>query len=83
MQLVKLFCAICCLSWLNCYQIAYACLIDDFGHIQRFLDHNVSSIFILYESSTVFDLEHSQIQEFVSKAGQDNLLVKTFIVRQK
>jgi hypothetical protein len=83
MLLVKMFCAICCLSWLYCYQIAYACLIYDFGHIQRFLDHNVSSIFIIYESSTVCDLEQLQIQEFVSKAGQDNLLAKTFTVRQK
>ena len=83
MQLVKLFCAICSLPWSNCNWIGYKCLTEEFNYIQRLLDDNISSIFIIYESTTAGDLEHSQIQEFVSKAGQENLLTMTFITNQK
>jgi len=83
MQLVKLFCAICFLPWLSCNVIVFEYLIKEFNYIQRLLDDSVSSIFIIYESATIGDLEQSQVQEFVSKAGQENLLTKTFILGQK
>ncbi len=83
MQLIKLFCVFCFLPWLSCNGIGFAYLIEEFNYIQRLLDDRVSSIFIIYESTTIGDLEQSQVQEFVSKAGQENLLAKTFILGQK
>jgi hypothetical protein len=83
MQLVKLFCAICFLPWLSCNGIGFKYLMKEFNYIQSLLDDSVSRIFIIYESTTVGDLEQSQVQEFVSKAGQENLLAKIFILGKK
>jgi hypothetical protein len=66
-----------------CNEIGYKYLTQEFNYIQELIDDNVSSIFIIYESTTVGDLEQLQVQEFISKAGQENLLAKTFILSQK
>jgi hypothetical protein len=81
MELVKLFCAFCCLPCVNCNGIGFKYLTNEFYYTQWLLDDNISSIFIMYELTT--DLEQSEVQEFVSKIGQENLLAKTFILRQK
>jgi hypothetical protein len=66
-----------------CNEIGYKYLTQEFNYIQELIDDNVSSIFIIYESTTVGDLEQLQVQEFISKVGQENLLAKTFILSQK
>lgn len=81
--MLKLFCAICCLPWLNCNWIDFKFLMKEFNQIQRLLDVNIANIFIMYESTIVGDLEQSQVQEFVSKIGQENFLAQTFILTQK
>jgi len=83
MQLITLFCAFSFLPWLSCNETGFKYLIKEFNYIQRLLDDRVSSIFIIYESTAIGDLEQAQVQEFVSKAGQENLLAKIFILGQK
>jgi hypothetical protein len=83
MQLLNFLCAISCLPWITCIEIGYKYLIQEFNYIQGLIDDNVSSIFIIYETTTVGDMEQLQIQDFVSKAAQENLLAKAFILSQK
>ncbi len=83
MLLLKLFFAISCLPWLKCNEIGFKYLKKEFNKIEWLLDEDLASIFIIYESPTVGDLEQAQIHEFVSEIGQENLLARTFILRQK
>ncbi len=83
MELVKLLCAFCFLPWVHCNGIGFKYLTNEFYYTKWLLDDNISSIFIMYELTTVEDLEQSEVQQFVSKIGQENLLAKTFILRQK
>ncbi len=83
MLLLKFFCAISCLPWLNCNEIGFKYLTKEFNKIKWLLDDDITSIFVIYESPTVGDLEQAQIQEFVSEIGQENLLAKTFTLKPK
>jgi hypothetical protein len=83
MQLLKFFCAISFLPWLNCTCIGFEYLTREFNKIKWLLDDNIASVFIIYESTTVGDLEQSEVQEFTAKIGEENVFAKTFTLGQK
>jgi len=81
MYLTMVYFVIICFTFQCCFGLNFQFLKKDFYSLQKYLDEDVLSIVIIYESE---ELEHEEnVEEFVSMSVQRNVFAYKLIVDQK